>query len=391
MAVKTGGENQSLQQKYFDAMSFAPATVNIVTTDGPDGRAGVTVSAMSSVSADTDPPTLLVCINEKSAATEQILGNGVFCVNILREHQSYISDVFAGRYKEMVTDKFNAASWTTHATAAPALIDALAALDCRIVSTKKVGSHHVIFGEVQHIELFGSGNALTYANRAYGSVQPVNFDSMPNEHGSEDALPLSIGCFHTFAPYLLPPLVKKLKEAGHPVRLNLIEGDRRRLTLGLMSGEIDCAVMYGNDFGSELMMAPVASQSPHVLIAANHQLAEKNIISPADLSGEPMISAVDKAASQRIESLMREHGATSNILYRSSSLEMARSMVREELGFAVVLTNIAARGAGSAIVSRKFDVDAEPIDISLVRHGNGSAHPLHDLILDLAREIWTEG
>ncbi len=371
-------------------MSFAPATVNIVTTDGPDGRAGVTVSAMSSVSADTDPPTLLVCINERSAATEQILGNGIFCVNILHEHQSYISDVFAGRYKDTVPDKFGAASWTTHATTAPAIVDALAALDCRIVSTKKVGLHHVIFGEVQHIELSGSGNALTYANRAYGSVQPVNFGPAPCEGLSEDALPLSIGCFHTFAPYLLPPLVKKLKEAGHPVRLNLIEGDRRRLTLGLMSGEIDCAVMYGNDFGSELSMALVASLSPHVLIAANHRLAKQNTISPADLAREPMISAIDQAASQRIENLMQEHGATPNILYRSSSLEMARSMVREELGFAVVLANIAARGAGSAIVSRKFDVDAEPTDISLVRHRNDPAHPLHDLILDIARDIWTE-
>ncbi len=372
-------------------MSFAPATVNIVTTDGTEGRAGVTVSAMSSVSADTDPPTLLVCLNEKNSATQKILGNGVFCVNILHEHQSYISDVFAGRYKEAVNDKFSAASWTTHATAAPAIVDALAALDCRIVSTKKVGLHHVIFGEVQHIELSGSGNALTYANRAYGSVQPVNFGPAPCEDGSEDALPLSIGCFHTFAPYLLPTLVRKLKEAGHPVRLNLIEGDRRRLTLGLMSGEIDCAVMYGNDFGSELSMAPVASLSPHVLIAANHRLAEKNTISPADLSGEPMISAIDKAASQRVESLMLEHGVTPNTLYRSSSLEMARAMVREELGFAVVLTNIAARGGSAAVVSRKLDVDTESIDISLVRNRSASAHPLHDLILDLARHIWTEG
>ena len=49
-----------LKKRFFDGMSQAACTVNVVTTDGAAGRAGVTVSAMSSVSADTPRPTLLV-------------------------------------------------------------------------------------------------------------------------------------------------------------------------------------------------------------------------------------------------------------------------------------------------------------------------------------------
>ena len=41
-----------LRQRFLSGMSHAACTVNVVTTDGPAGRAGVTVSAMSSVSAD---------------------------------------------------------------------------------------------------------------------------------------------------------------------------------------------------------------------------------------------------------------------------------------------------------------------------------------------------
>ena len=96
-----------LKPQFFDAMSNSATTVNIVTTDGKAGRAGVTVSAMSSVSADTPKPTLLVCINENSAAAEMILDNRVYCVNVLRSDQSYISDVFAGRYKNKFEDKFD--------------------------------------------------------------------------------------------------------------------------------------------------------------------------------------------------------------------------------------------------------------------------------------------
>ena len=43
------------------AMSCMGAAVNIITTDGPAGRAGFTASAVCSVT-DT-PPTLLVCLN----------------------------------------------------------------------------------------------------------------------------------------------------------------------------------------------------------------------------------------------------------------------------------------------------------------------------------------
>ena len=388
MTGKIESEDNSLRQDFFDAMSFASTTVNIVSTDGSHGKAGVTVSAMSSVSADTDRPTILVCINENSAAAAHILGNGVFCVNILRDHQSYIADVFAGRFKDAISDKFEAADWTTHVTGAPAIVDALAALDCRIVFTKKVGSHQVIFGEVQHIELSGAGNALTYANRSYGSVQPINFGSGVKADGDQNTQHLSIGCFHTFAPYLLPPVVRKLKEAGHSVRLNLVEGDNRRLTLGLMSGEIDCAIMYGNDFGSELSSDPVASLFPQILLAADHPLANREIVSPSELSGEPMISAIDDAASERAENLVTVNGEAPNVVYRTASLEMARSMVSEGLGFAVVLTNIAARGTGSNIVSRRLDVDAQSGDVSLVRRSSDSAPPLHGLILELARDIW---
>ncbi|MCB1835779.1 MAG: flavin reductase, partial [Geminicoccaceae bacterium] len=99
---------QQARQRFIDGMSLAATSVNIVTTDGPDGRAGITVSAMSSVSADTPQPSLLVCIHHASRASRAIIGNGRFCVNLLRDDQSYISDVFAGRLKTPDGDRFSA-------------------------------------------------------------------------------------------------------------------------------------------------------------------------------------------------------------------------------------------------------------------------------------------
>ena len=68
-----------------EALSRTAATVSIVTTDGIHGRGGLTVSSMCSVS--DNPPSLLVCINEKSGVCDVIRKNGLMCVNILRnEH-----------------------------------------------------------------------------------------------------------------------------------------------------------------------------------------------------------------------------------------------------------------------------------------------------------------
>ncbi len=102
-----------LRDDFLDGMSRAACTVSVVTTDGAAGRAGVTVSAMASVSADGGAPSLLVCVNRQSAAAGMILENGVFCVNVLRDDQALVSDTFAGRVRTPSGDKFEGVGWRT--------------------------------------------------------------------------------------------------------------------------------------------------------------------------------------------------------------------------------------------------------------------------------------
>ena len=160
----------SLRQRFIDGMSSAACTVNVVTTDGPAGRFGVTVSAMSSVSAEGERPTLLVCVHHASAAAKAILANGVFCVNVLREDQAAISDCFAGRVRTPDGDKFSCAAWVTERSGAPRVVDPLVAFDCRLASATRVGTHHVLLGEVLDLYQSGPGAPLLYANRGYGRL-----------------------------------------------------------------------------------------------------------------------------------------------------------------------------------------------------------------------------
>lgn len=158
------------KESFFAAMRRFASSVCVVTTNGVGGQIGVTVSAMTSVSAD--PPTVLVCVKADNLAAEAIRANKVFCVNILRESQGRISDVFAGRSPEMNDDRFACASWKELSTGSPILCGCAASLDCGLIREDIVGSHSIFIGRVIDT-MIGEKNSLVYYDQGYRRVETV--------------------------------------------------------------------------------------------------------------------------------------------------------------------------------------------------------------------------
>lgn len=67
--------------------------VTVVTAQGPDGPAGSTVSAVTSLSAD--PPLLLACMGTGSRTLSVIGERGRFAVNLLPQSQRARAKLFA--------------------------------------------------------------------------------------------------------------------------------------------------------------------------------------------------------------------------------------------------------------------------------------------------------
>jgi flavin reductase len=137
------------KSRFRDAMSRLGAAVNVVTTNGPAGRDGLTASAVCSVT-DT-PPTLLVCVNREAGTHAHLVDNGVLCVNVLTGRHE-LSGVFGTKGLE-TTERFAHASWHALSTGAPVLSDATVSFDCRIVRTEEVGTHTVFFCEVVDVAI----------------------------------------------------------------------------------------------------------------------------------------------------------------------------------------------------------------------------------------------
>lgn len=162
-----------MKDEFLAAMSRAANSVCVVTTDGAAGRAGVTVSAMTSVSVDTPLPSLLVCIHQLSPACEAIQRNRVFCANLLASTQADVSNSFAGRTGAKGTGKFDCADWDNAETGAPLLCDSLASFDCRLVHDVMVGSHRIFVGEAVAVRSADSGAPLVYFDRAYATPEAL--------------------------------------------------------------------------------------------------------------------------------------------------------------------------------------------------------------------------
>ncbi len=158
------------QKSFREAMARLGAAVNVITSNGPTGRCGFTASAVCSVT--DDPPTLLVCMRRAGDLNGQFKENGVLCVNILAGSHQEISNSFASQSqaKNDVEARFAKASWETLVTGSPALSDALVALDCRIANIVEVGTHSVLFCEVQAVKLGEEAPALIYYKRGYHGV-----------------------------------------------------------------------------------------------------------------------------------------------------------------------------------------------------------------------------
>jgi flavin reductase (DIM6/NTAB) family NADH-FMN oxidoreductase RutF len=327
----------ALRQKFLLGMSHAACTVNVVTTDGVAGRHGVTVSAMVSVSADTPNPTLLVCIHHLSPVSDALLANGVFCVNVLREDQAHVSDSFAGRSGAQGAEKFDCAAWTTEFTGAPRLIDSLVAFDCRVTASERVGSHFVVFGSVQDIAVAAGGAPLIYANRAYGVPQRFHQRLAPVEpKGAGGAL--TVGCFQTFAPYVMPALIARLTKVHPGVALTLVEADQGQLLAGLRRGDVEMALLYDFDVGEDIHTERMAELTPYVLLADGHPLAAAAAVTLEALVDEPLILLDVEPSRDYFLSLFRDRGLEPRIGYRTGSFEMVRGLVGHGLGFSLLAT-----------------------------------------------------
>lgn len=137
--------------------------VCVVTSDGPDGPAGLTTNAFTSVSLD--PQLVLVCFDRGSRTFEAVRSSRRFAVNVLHAGQGEIARVFAT--KRAGADKLAAVAHRREHDL-PLLDEVLAWLACDVTALHEAGDHVIGIGAVHALGARDDGEPLMFVDGVLG-------------------------------------------------------------------------------------------------------------------------------------------------------------------------------------------------------------------------------
>ncbi len=154
-----------MSEGFLDAMRLLAGAVTIVTAGDGDMAAGLTATAICSLSAD--PPRMLACLNRAGSTFRALLESGHFCVNILAADQQDLCLEFSGRTGKTGEDKFSDDDWERRTGAAPRHRLALASVRCNTHCLNIVGTHAIVIGDVIETQFGERRSSLIYRDGAF--------------------------------------------------------------------------------------------------------------------------------------------------------------------------------------------------------------------------------
>src|ERR687886_860188 len=168
-----GGEDPAVE--FRRTLGMFATGVTVVTTRAGDQVHGMTANAFMSVSLR--PPLILISVDRR-AKMNALLREGVrYGVSVLEEHQTALSDRFAGRTRD---DAPEPTFEIVHDT--PLVEGALAHLVARVVRSYWGGDHSLFLGQVEYVR-YGEGTPLVFHGGHYERFvrDPQVFQALPDE------------------------------------------------------------------------------------------------------------------------------------------------------------------------------------------------------------------
>ncbi|MFI6762867.1 flavin reductase family protein [Micromonospora sp. NPDC050417] len=157
-----------------EAFAHLPAAVSVVTTLAPTGPAGMTASAVCSLSLD--PPLLLVCAANGARTLARLREHGRFAVNALAAGHTTLAHAFANP-EPQPGYRFTLAPYRI-VDAVPILADALTVFTCGVEQTHPGGDHTIVVGRILTVS-HHVGQPLLWHARDYRRLAPAGSDPLP--------------------------------------------------------------------------------------------------------------------------------------------------------------------------------------------------------------------
>ena len=145
-----------------DVLGHFASGVTVVTSIGPDGPIGFTCQSFSSLSLE--PPLIAFAPSRTSTTWPRLREVGRFCVNVLAEDQSHLSQQFA----RSGTDKYAGVPWAHSPHGSPVLDGVVAWIDSEVWAEYEGGDHTIVVGRVLDLGADESRSPLVFHRGGYG-------------------------------------------------------------------------------------------------------------------------------------------------------------------------------------------------------------------------------
>ncbi len=180
---------------------------------------------------------------------------------------------------------------------------------------------------------------------------------------------LTVGCFGTGAPLVLPVLMETFERRHPGMSLDFVEGSTDVLESALLEGRCEVALMYDVGLHVSLEKEPLYSTIPYALFAPEHPLAGRENVTLAELAEHDFVALDVQPVHEHQIGLFAYAGVVPRIRYRTSSYELLRSLVARNLGFTLLISRPYGDLSyeGRALVAVPLSGEVKTVDLMLAR------------------------
>ncbi|MCX7555168.1 LysR substrate-binding domain-containing protein [Marinicella sp. S1101] len=192
---------------------------------------------------------------------------------------------------------------------------------------------------------------LLRVKRALKEIE--NISAVSKELGQVKQGRLNIATTHTQARYVLPAVIKSFHQKFPEVKVNLHQGTSKQNIQSIRDGEADFTIASGNiSDDKQLVKIDCFKWQRYVVVPKDHHLADKENITLAELSKEPLIVYVynDQENSSLVKAF-RAAGLDFQIVFTARDSDVIKTYVRSGLGVGIIASMAIEAGIDDDLVA----------------------------------------
>ncbi|WP_206447200.1 LysR substrate-binding domain-containing protein [Agrococcus sp. KRD186] len=201
--------------------------------------------------------------------------------------------------------------------------------------------------------------------------------------------PVTIGCYPTLAPTILPALLQGFGRAHPRVELAILEATHDRLQGRLEAGQVDVAFVYDTLIPGEPQRAKLFELPAHVVVAGDDPLASADSVRLDELVERDLILLDAPPSSEHTMSLFAARGLAPRVRHRVQSYEAVRALVGRGLGYGILVQRPAnpASYEGYPVAMKEIAPPVAPVGVDVIWPATPAPTARARALIDYARSL----